>query len=249
MGEMSYQDLLALFGIGGAHPGGIALTEEVLAGERLQRTTRVLDVGCGTGQTAAYLARTYGCQVTAVDLHPLMRKKAQERFAKEKLPVKLLKGDANKLPFPSGRFDLVLIESVTVFTDLARSLPEYARVLRPGGVLLDLEMTAERPLSAQELQELHGVYGTKVVPTEAEWIGRLQKAGLREVRTVKGGTVASALPDEKSGANVLPEFNLSDEIDPKVYQIWEQHQRVTDSFKHRLGYRVYRAKKGKQSST
>ncbi|ARU62203.1 hypothetical protein CBW65_15210 [Tumebacillus avium] len=249
MGELSYQDLLALFGIGGAHPGGIALTEAVLAGERLKKTTRVLDVGCGTGQTAAFLARTYGCQVTAVDLHPLMRQKAQERFAKEKLPVKLLKGDANKLPFPSGRFDLVLVESVTVFTDLAKSLKEYARVLRPGGILLDLEMTAERPLSAKELQELQGVYGTKQVPTEAEWIGRLQKAGLRDVLAVKGGTVASALPDAESGEGVWPEFNPSEGIDPGIYKIWERHQQVTESFKHRLGYRVYRAKKGTKSSS
>ncbi|WP_157729558.1 class I SAM-dependent methyltransferase [Tumebacillus algifaecis] len=243
MGEFSYQDLLALFGIGGAHPGGIALTEQVLSGEKLTARTRVLDVGCGTGQTSAFLARTYGCQVTAVDMHPLMLEKAKMRFQKEDLPVKLLKGDANALPFAAGKFDLVLVESVTVFTDLAKSLREYTRVLRPGGILLDLEMTAERPLSVKEVQELQGVYGTKQVPTEAEWIARLQKAGFAGAEVVKGGTVASALPSDESSSGALPEFNLSDGIDPQVYAIWHRHQEVTETFKHRLGYRVYRAKK------
>jgi SAM-dependent methyltransferase len=251
MGELNYQDLLALFGIGGAHPGGLALTKEMLTLEKVTKRTRVLDVGCGTGQTSAFLARTYGCRVTAVDLHPLMLKKAKERFRKEGLQVKLVKGDAGALPFPGNSFDLVLIESVTVFTDLAQSLREYARVLKPGGVLLDLEMTAERPLSVQELEELRSVYGTKQVPTEAEWIGRIERAGLLDVKTVKGGTVASALPGRDSREDewpeYWPEYKPSDSIAPRVYEMLHRHQVVTDRFKHRLGYRVYRAKKPPKS--
>lgn len=249
MGGSDYQELLALFGIGGAHPGGIALTEEILSGERLSKRTRVLDVGCGTGQTSAFLARKYGCSVTAIDLHPLMRQKARERFRKEQLAVKLLRGDANALPFPDGAFDLLLVESVTVFTDLAKSLPEYARVLKPGGVLIDLEMTAERPLAIQELKELQDVYGTKKVPTEAEWIGRFKQVGLRDVQTVKGGTVASALQGDPSVEGAWPEFQPSPDIDPSVYEIWHRHQEVTERFKLRLGYRVYRAKKPSKSTS
>lgn len=241
MKELTYHDLLANFGIGGAHPGGLPMTREILRQVGIKKSTRVLDVGCGTGQTAAYLARTFGCPVTAIDRHPLMLEKARRRFEREQVSVKLVQGDVHKLPFADRSFDLVLAESVTIFTDLNRSLNEYARVLKPGGLLLDLEMTAERPLSAQELEELSGVYGTKQVPTETEWRGRLNRAGFDPVDVLKGGTVASAIPGPESSGQELPEFDPQEAIDPRLYDIWNAHQAITEKFSRRLGYRVYRA--------
>ena len=51
-----YLDLLAEFGVGGAHPGGFPLTKEVLSSLHLPPSSSVLDIGCGTGQTAEYLS-------------------------------------------------------------------------------------------------------------------------------------------------------------------------------------------------
>ncbi|MGZ4106521.1 MAG: class I SAM-dependent methyltransferase, partial [Tumebacillaceae bacterium] len=181
------------------------------------------------------------CQVTAIDRHPLMLEKARRRFQRERLNVTLVQGDVHRLPFADGAFDLVLAESVTIFTDLPKSLAEYARVLKKGGVLLDLEMTAERPLSAKELEELGAVYGTRQVPTETEWRGRLNRAGFDPVAVVKGGTVASAIPGPDSKPEELPEFDPSDSIDPRLYDIWTAHQAITEKYSRRLGYRVYRA--------
>ncbi|PWK11479.1 class I SAM-dependent methyltransferase [Tumebacillus permanentifrigoris] len=241
MRDLTYHDFLATFGIGGAHPGGIALTREVVAKEVLTRKSRVLDAGCGTGQTAAYLAKVFGCQVTALDLHPLMLEKAGRRFQREHLHVQLVRGDVHELPFASGSFDLVLVESVTIFTTINKALGEYARVLKPGGVLLDLEMTAERPLSARELEELRSVYNTRQVPTEAEWTGRLQGAGFADVSVLHGGTVASAIPGQEVSEQELPEFDPSQQVDPRLYEIWRGHQELTERYSRRLGYRVYRA--------
>lgn len=241
MRELTYHDFLATFGIGGAHPGGIALTRAVLAKEGLTRKTSVLDAGCGTGQTAAYLAQSFGANVTALDLHPLMLEKAGRRFQRAGLRVQLVQGDVHELPFASGTFDLVLVESVTIFTTINKALGEYARVLKPGGVLLDLEMTAERPLSARELEELRSVYNTRQVPTEAEWTGRLQGAGFTDVTVLHGGTVASALPGADAPAEALPEFDTSQQVDPRLYEIWRRHQELTEQYSRRLGYRFYRA--------
>jgi SAM-dependent methyltransferase len=239
--ELTYHDFLANFGIGGAHPGGITMTREMLQRESIPKTCRVLDVGCGTGQTSAYLARQFGCHVTALDQHPLMLEKAKRRFQRERLSVQLVQGDVHRLPFADSSFDLVLAESVTIFTDLPKSLAEYARVLKKGGALLDLEMTAERPLSAKELEELGTVYGTRQVPTETEWRGRLNRAGFDPVEVVRGGTVASAIPGPGTKQEELPEFDPSDGIDPRLYDIWTAHQAITEKYSRRLGYRVYRA--------
>ena len=77
-----YLDFLSKFGVGGAHPGGIQLTKELFKSETITPTTHILDVGCGTGQTAAYLAAQYGAIVTGIDNNPVMVEKAKNENGK-----------------------------------------------------------------------------------------------------------------------------------------------------------------------
>ena len=53
------------------HTRGILATAELAAAARLEPSTRVLDLGCGIGGPARYLAATFGCKVTGVDLSPV----------------------------------------------------------------------------------------------------------------------------------------------------------------------------------
>lgn len=53
--------MLALLGIGGAHPGGFYLTKQLFDKEKITSETSILDIGCGTGQTSANLYCKYGC--------------------------------------------------------------------------------------------------------------------------------------------------------------------------------------------
>jgi SAM-dependent methyltransferase len=52
------------------HTRGILATGELAAAARLDPSTRVLDLGCGLGGPARYLAATFGCKVTGIDLSP-----------------------------------------------------------------------------------------------------------------------------------------------------------------------------------
>lgn len=54
-------NMLALLGIGGAHPGGFYLTKQLFDKEKITSETSILDIGCGTGQTSANLYCKYGC--------------------------------------------------------------------------------------------------------------------------------------------------------------------------------------------
>jgi SAM-dependent methyltransferase len=96
---------------------------------------RVLDVACGTGNTALPLARR-GCIVTGVDIATNLLAQARERAAAEGLTIAFDEGDAEQLPYPDASFDAV----TTMFGAMFAPRPElvaaeFARVLKPGGLL------------------------------------------------------------------------------------------------------------------
>ena len=97
------------------------------------RGRRVLEVGCGQGGMAALWAER-GVQLTAVDLNPDAIAATQERFAQRGLAGEIRQVDARSLPFEDGTFDYAYSWGVLHHSpDLARSVKEMMRVLRPGG--------------------------------------------------------------------------------------------------------------------
>ena len=108
---------------------------------RVPAGEEVLDVGCGTGALAAYLARQ-GNRVTAVDVSAGMLEQAAERVGQEGLAERVALrqlGVAELDAFGDGRFGAVT--SVLVLSELSDDEIEYAlaegrRLLRPGGRLL-----------------------------------------------------------------------------------------------------------------
>jgi SAM-dependent methyltransferase len=97
--------------------------------------SRVLDIACGTGNTAIPLARR-GCIVTGVDIAPNLLVQARERAAAEGLSIAFDEGDAEALPYADASFDAV----TTMFGAMFAPRPELVaseitRVLKPGGRL------------------------------------------------------------------------------------------------------------------
>lgn len=114
-------------------PGGIALTEHALSYCPLRPGARVLDVGCGHAATIEYVTATR--QVQAVGLDLSRRQLLAARQHRRDLSVAQAAGDG--LPFPAGRFDLLLAECcLSLVEDRERALTEFARVLRSGGTLI-----------------------------------------------------------------------------------------------------------------
>ena len=94
---------------------------------------RVLDVACGTGNTAIPAARA-GADVTGVDIATNLLEQARKRAAAEQLKVRFQEGDAEELPFPDHSFDMVITMFGAMFAprpDLVAS--ELLRVCKPGG--------------------------------------------------------------------------------------------------------------------
>ena len=105
----------------------------------------VLDVGSGVGGQARYLASTYGCRVTGVDLTASFCETATWLNVLTGLEdlVTFRQGSGTDLPFPDGAFDLAwTIQMQMNIEDKARLYSEIHRVLRPGGRYVLQELCA-----------------------------------------------------------------------------------------------------------
>jgi SAM-dependent methyltransferase len=97
--------------------------------------TKLLDVGCGSGQLALIAARA-GALVTGCDIATNWIEKARNRAAAEGLEVSFDEGDAEALPYDDAQFDTVVSLIGAMFAprpDLVAS--ELTRVCRPGGII------------------------------------------------------------------------------------------------------------------
>ena len=115
-----------------------------LAKEAAPDALTALDACCGTGDLSLALRKTFGpgLELTGADLSAAMLS-----AAKEKLPgMKFVQAEAKALPFPDASFDLVTIafaaRNLNIDKEkLLAALREFRRVLKPGGLFLNLETT------------------------------------------------------------------------------------------------------------
>lgn len=147
-----YQEPLLRALLGGVlHPGGLRTTADLARRMNLRTNETLLDVACGPGQSARYLAETVGCRVMAIDYGVESVTAAQEIGGRR---VHFVAGDAERLPFVDCRFDAVVVEcSLCLFPDKPAAVQEMHRVLKPGGSVGIADIALERPLPS----EVHGL--------------------------------------------------------------------------------------------
>lgn len=130
---------------------------------------RVLDVACGTGRLALEAAAQVGAEgtVVGVDASPRMLERA--RAADRQAAVRWIEADAMRMPFEPGEFDATLIGfGLRNLPDFGAGLAEMARVTRPGGRVVVLEIA--RP--AEPLPRLlHATWFRHAVPLLGRIVG------------------------------------------------------------------------------
>jgi sarcosine/dimethylglycine N-methyltransferase len=185
------------------HTRGLTATAELAKLAGITAEMSVLDVGSGVGGPARFLAATYGCRVTGVDLSEPFVEAARYltgRTGQGGL-VSFQTGSALALPFDGGCFDAVFLQHVAMnIADRARLYRELRRVLKPGGRFATYDVVlkngepeypvpwARTPatsflLTAEATREAIETAGFRIVAWQddtgaaKDWIGQLRASG------------------------------------------------------------------------
>jgi arsenite methyltransferase len=245
--ELSYFELQAYMGTT-KHMGGFETTRELIDLCHVGEDTYVLDVGCGVGATACYLAKAYGCDVVGVDIRESMIALSNSRAHKEGVTdgVEFRVADAQDLPFEDALFDVVLCESVATFIeDKQKVVGECARVTRPGGYVgLNEEIWIQRP-SQEMVEYVRRTWDIKSdIPTAEDWMALLESTDLRDI------VVKTCEFDARRESTQLKRYRLGDMlrmfyrtlslyVTSRAFRAYMKERKSVpkDMFKH-LGYAV-----------
>jgi SAM-dependent methyltransferase len=156
----------------------------------------VVELGCGTADFSAWLARRRARPV-GVDITPAQLETARRLQAETGIEFPLVEANASEVPLPAESFDLVLSEyGASIWVDPHRWIPEAARLLRPGGELVflcnstlsvlcspdDDEMVGERLVRPRfGMHRFDQWEGVEYHITHGDWIALLRANGFEVV--------------------------------------------------------------------
>ena len=155
---------------------------------RLTAASRVLDVACGPGIVVEALARSAG-EVVGCDITPEMLEKARERCAKAGIAnARFTPGRAEALPFPDASFDMVVSRSaVHHFPDPAAAFREMARVVKPGGRVITVDVQSSESADAAAL------HNALEILRDPSHVRMLPKSELHRAITAAGLAIEEAI--------------------------------------------------------
>lgn len=117
------------------HARGLSATVELADLLPIKAGQHIVDIGCGLGGPARYIAKRFGCNVSGVDITKPFVEAANKLTTLVRMEgqVKIEHGDGQRLPYPNASFDGAYTQHVTMnVADRPRFFAEAYRVLKPG---------------------------------------------------------------------------------------------------------------------
>jgi len=202
------------------HTRGLAATTELARLAGITADMSVLDVGSGVGGPARFLAATYGCRVTGVDLSEPFVDAA--RYLTERTgqsgQVSFQTASALELPFDDEGFDIVLLQHVAMnISDRVRLYREIRRVLKPGGrfAIFDVVLNGGEPYYPVPWARTPA---TSFLLTAAATREAIEPAGFRALAWQDDSEVAKAWIAQLR-ASPPPSLNLGVVMGPEFAQL------------------------------
>lgn len=150
---------------------------------KIDKNTRIIDLGGGYGGTGRYLAKTYGCHVTVINLSEKENERGRKLNEKQGLEnlVEIIDGSYDDIDFPDNSFDIVWSEDAFLHTDARdKVMQEAARVLRPGGDFIFTDPMQTDNCDEQVLQPIYDRLQLPSLGSPGFYRDTCQKFGLQE---------------------------------------------------------------------
>ncbi len=191
------------------HPGGFEATRRLAESCNIGQGTRVIDIACGKGTSAVYLAERFGCDVVGIDIAEDLISQAESLAKRRGVGgrVSFRVGDALDLPFKNGEFDVAVSQAMLVLLgDKERSIKEALRVVKLDGCLGWLELSWKKEPTQEFLDAVSNVlcaYCMRNVQTFECWERLLTRSGVRQltvqVFSLNGGGFRNMVGNEGAG--------------------------------------------------
>ena len=161
------------------HPGGRLSTKRLIEKLKISKNDKILEIGCGTGNTAQFIHSLTGATITGIDIDNEMIANAKKNTSSNPEVFDFKIGSGDDLPFEDNSFDVLISEGTTFFMDAATALKEYNRVLKSSGRMGLVEMSYfKQPTPELEAltEEVTSCYGIKPLQFD-EWKTQIKEAG------------------------------------------------------------------------
>jgi len=203
------------------HTRGLAATADLAKLTGITADMSVLDVGSGLGGPARFLAATYGCRVSGVDLSEPFVDAARYLTERTGLngQVSFQSGSALALPFDDASFDVVLLQHVAMnIADRAQLYRQIRRVLKPGGKFATFDVVLERGEPQYPLPWAR-TPATSFLLTAAATREAIAAAGFRAVTSIDDTEAAKSWNAQLRASGPPPAPNLGLVMGPNFKEV------------------------------
>ena len=206
--ECKMMELMLKAGFSKLHPGGRFSTEKLLKLLNLDSTKRVIDIGCGPGETTISIAKRFGCRVTGIDIMPEMIRQAKENAIRQKVShlTRFETVDAMSPVCPDTSFDIAVFQAVLIFGDKQKMLHFAYNALRDTGQVGAIELTWRNEPPEEIAEAFSREFAEPLINAETpgDWMSTFSRAGFqkvfcKEIHPMKIGTFVNMWRGEEWG--------------------------------------------------
>ena len=166
------------------HFGGLAATDALARHAKINESTHVLDLCCGLGGPARYLAYHHGCRVTGVDMNTDRLAGAVRLTERTKLQDRVLFHHANALQtgLADETFDVIVSQEAFCHIPNKKTLiAECVRLLKPGGCIVYTDILARNSMTNEIRSRLESEMAFSELSTLEQYCHLLEEKGCQVV--------------------------------------------------------------------